>query len=303
MPVSSQTFAPYTVPLAENGRELLQRGTPLFPCSIYHRDIRQYMAGAITPHWHREMELFVLETGSVRLILPDRDVTLSPGDGYFANSNVLHGLFCGSGDACRYRSMVFDPTILSGAPGSAFDSLYIRPFTEKGMPACVLKPDLEWAGAVLSLFDAAFSACENEWDGYEFLVRNALSQIFLLLKAHLPAEVPQTAARQDSRIKEMLSWLDLHYGEPVTVSQLAAASGVCVRECQKTFAARLHLSPMQYLARRRIAAAAERLEYSDLPVGEIAISCGFDSPSYFSRQFREMTGLTPREYRRSKRSP
>ncbi len=59
--------APYFVPVGENGQELLDRGSLLFPCAIYQRDIREYVGGEITPHWHREMEVFVLESGQASL--------------------------------------------------------------------------------------------------------------------------------------------------------------------------------------------------------------------------------------------
>ena len=55
---------------------------------------------------------------------------------------------------------------------------------------------------------------------------------------------------------------------------------------------------MQYLIRRRIAAAAELLEYSDLPVGEIGMNCGFESPSYFAKQFYRHEELTPLQFRK-----
>ena len=292
----------YSVPLGENGRELLDRGTPLFPCSVYQRDIRQYIAGEITPHWHREMEIFVLESGAVRLTLADGEYDIRPGEGYFVNANILHGLSCRREGSCRYRSMVFDPMIVSGAPGSAFDALYIRPFTEKGAAVCILQRETDYGRRILELFDLAFWECKKEEEGYEFQVREALSRILLLLKKNTPDAGAKVSARRDARMKWMISWLDSHYSEPVTVSQLAKASGTCVRECQKIFSDFLHISPMQYLIRRRIAAAAELLEYSDLPVGEIGMNCGFESPSYFAKQFRELTGSAPREYRRRRRT-
>lgn len=293
----------YSVPRGQDGREMLARGTPLFPCAAYQRDIRQYIAGEIPPHWHRELEIFVLDAGSAHVTLSDRAFDLRSGEGYFVNANVLHSVSCRSPAGCRYRSMVFDSSILSGAPGSAFDTLYIRPFTEGGAPACVLREDAAYARAVLEHFSLAFQACQHPADGYEFSVRSALSQIFLLLRENLQETGRRIPTQQDMRMKQMLSWLDEHYSEPVTVSQLAAATGVCVRECQKIFSSLLHLSPMQYLLRRRIAAAAELLEWSDLTVCEAGMRCGFENPSYFSKQFKAVTGVSPKEYRRGRQAP
>ena len=181
------------------------------------------------------------------------------------------------------------------------------PGTQKGLvlpgaAVCILQRETDYGRRILELFDLAFWECKKEEEGYEFQVREALSRILLLLKKNTPDAGAKVSTRRDARMKWMISWLDSHYSEPVTVSHLAKASGICVRECQKIFSDFLHISPMQYLIRRRIAAAAELLEYSDLPVGEIGMNCGFESPSYFAKQFRELTGSAPREYRRRRRT-
>lgn len=292
------TAAAYSIPLSQNGQELLKRGTPLFPCSAYEREIRQHIGNEIPPHWHPELEVFMLDEGCVRISLIDCEFDLQPGEGYFVNSNVLHGVFCRSDGPCRYRSIVFDPIIVSGAPGSAFDMLYVRPFTEQGAPIWLLRPDDKCgSSSIAELFGMAHYACENEPEGYEFSVRDALSRILLQLKGRSRENSGRLAAQQELRMKQMLSWLDEHYSDPVTVSQLANAAGICVRECQRLFSNFLHDTPMQYLARRRIAAAAELLASTDLPITQVAMCCGFETPSYFAKQFKGITGVTPREYR------
>lgn len=289
----------YSVPQTKNRQEILERGTPLFPCSIYDRDVRQYITGEIPPHWHHEMELFFLIEGHAHITLADAGFDLEPGEGCFVNSNTLHGVFCPFDNICHYHSIVFDPCILSGFPGSAYDLLYIRPFIEQGSPVCIFRPNDHLHGSEISeFFQTAFAACESEAHGYEFEVHYALSHILLLLKEQSQKTTIRQSRTQELRMKQMLSWLDEHYMEQVTVSQLADAVGICVRECQKTFSNTLHTTPMKYLNRRRIAVAAEFLVSNDMPVSEIGVCCGFDSPSYFTKQFKALTGITPKEYRR-----
>ena len=230
--------APYFVPVGENGQELLDRGSLLFPCAIYQRDIREYVDGEITPHWHREMEVFVLESGQARLRLPEAEYDMEAGEGYFVNSNVLHGIENLGTGKCSYRSMVFDPGIVAGAPGSAFDALYVRPFAEQGRPAFFLG---EESSFVLEQFQAAFKACQDQKDGYEFQARQALSQILLFLKERSKESKPSLSKCRDQRLKTMISWLDAHYREPVTIGQLAFSVGLCAREYKAVNLERLAL--------------------------------------------------------------
>ena len=49
----------------------------------------------------------------------------------------------------------------------------------------------------------------------------------------------------------------------------------------------------------RIQTAKKLLESTDLSVTEIAMRCGFNSSSYFTKQFHALTGKTPAQYRKN----
>lgn len=283
--------------LAQSGQEMQLRGTPLFGCEGYIGDLRQYITEQVPPHWHPEMEFLVLDEGQCRAVLAGKEYILSPGDGFFVTSNALHGLFCHTPGACRYHSMVFDPDIVGGTAGSAFDTLYLRPLVEKGSPAVLFSSSNESDRSIMADFEKAFAACKAEFYGYEFAVREGLSRIIVALAEHLSEKPSEQKDLRQDRIKLMLAYANEHYSEPVTLAQLAAAANVCTRECERTFEQFLQISPMGYLLRRRCAAAAKLLVGSDLPVTEVGLQCGFMSPSYFAKQFGAVMGCSPRAFR------
>jgi AraC-like DNA-binding protein len=59
------------------------------------------------------------------------------------------------------------------------------------------------------------------------------------------------------------------------------------------------LTLTQAIHRRRVKKACEWLLDTNLPVGHIAIKCGFNDPDYFRRIFRRQTQMTPGEYRQN----
>ena len=61
------------------------------------------------------------------------------------------------------------------------------------------------------------------------------------------------------------------------------------------------LSPARYLLKLRIDSAGQWLVRTDKPIGEIAQLTGFWDQSGLSRHFRNLTGLTPRQYRQLNR--
>ena len=99
----------------------------------------------------------------------------------------------------------------------------------------------------------------------------------------------------------MLDFAEQNFAENITLEQIAGAADIGERECLRCFNRTIRLSPMQYLLKYRIMQGAEMcLLHPADSVSDIAIRCGFDSPSYFTKIFKRFTGCTPREYRHSK---
>ncbi|MBW4694405.1 MAG: AraC family transcriptional regulator [Lyngbya sp. HA4199-MV5] len=59
----------------------------------------------------------------------------------------------------------------------------------------------------------------------------------------------------------------------------------------------LGVTPYQYLLQQRIERAKQLLKESDRSIMDIALMCGFNSHSHLSKQFRQLTGMTPKTYR------
>lgn len=259
------------------------------------RQAHWYHASFIPSHWHRELEAFYLLAGSSRMTIDGVQYDLQAGQGVFINSGALHS-FDFPQPGAEYRSFLFDPGIVAGAPGSVFDSVYVRPLLEEG-PA-VLHFAAPGDAPFFQAFSRVFALCRDEPPAYEFAVREALSRLVLLAGRKGCAEPSrQATAEQEGRVKSVLRWMEAHLREPITLQDISREISLCPRACQKAFRKYLHCSPMEYLQRRRIFAAAQRLSLTDDPITAIALDCGFSSSSYFSKQFKAQTGSTPKDYR------
>lgn len=280
----------YHINTAKNKQETELRGNALFPISIYQRDVNEYVGNQIALHWHHELELFVLQTGKVKINLIDHEIILEPGKGLFINSNVFHNIIP-LAKSCKYRSIVFDSSIVAGKTDSIFEQRYLLPLTNSKVKSYLFDQTM------IEHFHHAFDACCKQEEGYEFSVREHLSKILLSIIKQSKSLVKQPPTIQELHLKNMIIWLQEHYQEAITVNQLSKAMGICVRECQKIFASLLHTTPIQYLTRYRIIMACEFLLNSNHSISEIAYDCGFDNPSYFSLQFKKITNMTPKVYR------
>ena len=104
-------------------------------------------------------------------------------------------------------------------------------------------------------------------------------------------------AAQIGRIQSMIDFIREHYQEPVTVEQIAHAGQMSRRECFRKFRSALDQSSMEFLTRFRVLKAAYLLSTTDLSLTEISSSCGFESVSCFTKQFRKRYTVSPRQLR------
>ena len=118
----------------------------------------------------------------------------------------------------------------------------------------------------------------------------------------------ETALRGDKRVgggaqriaRQSLAYIHSHYAEPITRVDLAGHAGVNERYLTHCFRQGVGITPIDYLNRCRVDAAKGMLVRGGKSIGEVAAAAGFGSSSQFSRVFHEYTGMSPREFMRSR---
>ncbi|MBI2719089.1 MAG: GlxA family transcriptional regulator [Rhizobiales bacterium] len=102
-----------------------------------------------------------------------------------------------------------------------------------------------------------------------------------------------------SPLTRILHDMEENIKTPLTADRLAKRAGLSLRALSRVLRDRMGEPPMRYYRKIRLQAARNALFYSDVPIQDIAASCGFTSPEVFSRTFKEYFGVPPREFRRN----
>ena len=263
---------------------------------------RVFYAEPLTPwHWHRPVELFYIEKGCLEYTTPHGKWTFPAGSGGFVNSNVLHTTWIPAASSETVTLIhIFDPSLLSGGPGSRMESRYILPLTTaRAVEMIPLFPEDPAQKELLDQIRQAFRLSTGEW-GCEFALREAMTRIWLgLLEVAKPTA---GGSRADDKIKALMVYIHEHYREPISVEQLAREAHISKRLCFRLFRENLHMSPLEYMQSYRLQKACQMLSQTDAPITQVAYACGLGSSSYFGKQFREAFGCTPAQYRKKARS-
>lgn len=97
----------------------------------------------------------------------------------------------------------------------------------------------------------------------------------------------------DPRIEPVLSYLRDNYTREIDLGDLASLTYLSRAQLYRMFLRETGLSPTAYRNRLRIEKAKHMLRDTDCTVGEVSALLGFDSIYYFSRVFRQITGMPP----------
>ena len=257
------------------------------------------MAATIVPwHWHEALEFGYVCAGSLQVSTTGQVQTFQKGEGFFINSNILTAM--ANAEGCQLESHLFHPVFLSGHFKSVFETKYLNPVIQnRNLDLFPIRGENARQKTILGKLRQL--ALLQDQPDTEFQTRNLLSEIWLLLLEEMENSKPETNANKNQdRILTMLAYIHSNYAEKITLEEIAGAASVSPRECLRCFRTAIRQSPMEYLIDYRVRAARKLLETTDLSVTEIALRCGFNSPSYFSKQFRSIMGITPNACRKRK---
>ena len=145
----------------------------------------------------------------------------------------------------------------------------------------------EWVKTYYPLTECIFVTCHDE---YSYL-RSAEQPKDSLLPAN-------TLNVSNPYIRQLLHVLSERLTENLPIPELADSMHLNPQYIMRLFKKEMGCSILQYITSRRIALAVQYLEDTNLPITEVALLCGFDNYSYFTRVFKRFTGQSPAAFRK-----
>ncbi|MBE1443122.1 AraC family transcriptional regulator [Paenibacillus sp. OAS669] len=146
--------------------------------------------------------------------------------------------------------------------------------------------------------DIYVSALSNHPDS-GLLSSGKLYSFLIELSRSVNQEHYETSSSTYHRLQPVLSHIEAHLSEDISLDQLAEIIRVSPQYLCRLFKQSLQMSPVMYLIRLRLQKAKELLlDQEELSVADIGSRVGFQAPSYFCAVFKQHEGMTPLEYRK-----
>ena len=127
--------------------------------------------------------------------------------------------------------------------------------------------------------------------GHLYLFLDYLTQSSKLTKPK------QSSKMSDYYIKEAINYIEQNFQNNITVEDIAAVCGINRSYFGKIFRNSIGRSPQEFLMNYRMVKATELLKLTSLSIAEIGSAVGYENQLHFSRAFKTIYGVSPREWR------
>lgn len=274
--------------------------TPRHADESFHCEVVRGVSYNATWHFHPEMQItLVLHSRGYRLV-GDKITPLKPGDLVMVGGNLPH---------------VWHQDRSHKDPAPEVHAIVVRFRQDLGCAEFMNLPEL---AAVRRLFQRAARGLEiSGRTRMETAVRlqrlphlmglTRLAELLAILDLLAHSRelkpiasvgfVPTLSTDDQERMQRVTSYIDAHLGDPIGRTEVARVAHLSVGAFSRFFRLRTGKSLPEYLNELRVGRACRLLADERFKVTDIALQCGFCSLANFNRRFREITRMSPREYR------
>lgn len=122
-----------------------------------------------------------------------------------------------------------------------------------------------------------------------------------MMRSSAGTNIQKGSQLRDFYIHEALNFMEHNFQNDISVEDVAAVCGLNRSYFGKIFKQAVGKSPQEFLLSYRMAKAAELLKLTQLSIGDISQAVGYDNQLHFSRAFKNIYGMSPREWRNRNR--
>lgn len=118
-----------------------------------------------------------------------------------------------------------------------------------------------------------------------------------LVRSCATAKEPKESNLRDFYVRQALSFIEQNYQHDITIEDIASSCRLNRSYFGKIFHENVGKSPQEFLITYRMSKAADLLKLTSLSIGEISLAVGYQNQLHFSRAFKNVYGISPRQWR------
>jgi AraC-like DNA-binding protein/mannose-6-phosphate isomerase-like protein (cupin superfamily) len=269
-----------------------------FPVKIT-RNERLESGPVFESHWHDQFQLLYFEQGEALIHCNSHPYEVKPGDLVIINSNEIH-----YGETrCQhlvYYIVKVDLNFLLSSHVDFCQTKYISPLLQGQIR---FQNHITQDDQLAEQVQQIVKEYTHQDTGCELAIKARIYQILVLLLRHYQQErfhknMHERQPKNLHQLRTVLEYVDQHYNETISLSQLASLSNMSSQHFCRIFKSITGKRPVDYINYLRINKAVTLLSKSDFNISEIAMAVGIDDSNYFSRLFKKYQKTSPSAIRK-----
>ncbi|WP_224723986.1 helix-turn-helix domain-containing protein [Paenibacillus vietnamensis] len=264
---------------------------------VYRRTSKEYFHEVF--HAHSQMELTYVHEGRGLLIIDGKSYSIEPSTLLVLPPFQMHRIQIQVTEQEPFiRSVLtFEPAVLHDYLND-FPSLkgFFQRLTlqQANVHPVNAMAETEPLVALLKQFGSTMGSM-READFEENMGVFLLSLVYQLKQS--PDDESAFLKKHNHHVEDIIGWIEKHYMEPFRLEVLASELHLSPYHVAHLFKESTGTSIVAYTQATRIRHACSLLRKSALPLSEIGYRVGIPNPSYFSKLFSQIMGVTPLKYR------
>lgn len=244
------------------------------------------------PHQHYFIEIIYAVKGLVSLDYWYSDnnlerITLSPGEMLFIFPNVLHSYIKPlERTNSEFIVMNFSPDVIP----CYHDTFILKHMINPIIKAETLHEDVRYVLNKLANPHIAVETSE--------VIKSYLSLFLSRLLPFFPLDDFEEDYIQNSEAVKIINYINTNYSQELSLDSIARELGINKFNISRFFANNLQINFRSYLNSLRVCRAQSMLQNTDESITTIMMDCGYQNQQTFNRVFKEITGMTPFDYRK-----
>ena len=289
-------------------RELFEYPDPSVPFIIWNGDFRTFAERTIVYHWHSEFEYGVLLSGELDYYIDGQYIRIHQGEAVFINANVMHAAQAREQDNAVMFTVSFLPSLFTGGNDGTMFRKYFQPILQSAIKGFSIDSTTSEGNRIVGLLNELHDLEMRHTDDYELLSLSLISRLWsytLRFADKYNHAICLSLKENDSqkKAKDILAYIHEHYAEDIQINDIVTNTCISRSDCFRAFQRYANKSPIEYLTEYRLAHAVNLLMETNKSITQVAIECGFASPSYFGKVFKKKYAVTPLQFKKSMISP
>lgn len=251
-------------------------------------------------HFHNYLEIGYCYDGKGTLTLGERDYRFTGGEISIIPKNYPHTTNSDPGTISKWEYLFVDVE-------GILEELYQKAGNEKRMNHLLRRINSRAIFRAVEDAPGIAKTVRNILDimrdTKEFYIEEAKGLMVALLVS-IARENPtekgpaELSGKMTIPVSRALDYITLHYMEPLKVEELARWCHISETHFRRVFSTYMKMGPLEYINLVRVQTACNYLKNTDESMADIAGKCGFTTLSTFNRNFKQVTGVSPSEWRK-----